>query len=100
MEEVFAFSNKLTSFELDNLPKLKQIKANSNQLTQFSYKALPELEKIYLFDNLMEMIDIYNLPSMRYMDVRQNPMPDELYEKMDALSGVTILHDGNAEDWQ
>jgi hypothetical protein len=31
--------------------------------------------------------------------VRHNPMPDELYEDMDALPGVTILHDGNADDW-
>ena len=47
----------------------------------------------------MEHIDIYSLPKMKYMDVRQNPMPDELYEEMDKLKGTTILHDGNADDW-
>lgn len=100
LREIYAFGNKLTSFELADLPKLEQLKANSNELLQFSYRNVPSLEKIYLFDNKLETIDIYNLPSMKYMDVRQNPMPDELYEEMDVLKGVTILHDGNAEDWQ
>ncbi|WP_086930388.1 leucine-rich repeat domain-containing protein [Agarilytica rhodophyticola] len=99
LEELYLFKNKITSLSLKNLPKLKKLKANSNLITEFSYQALPELNKIYLFDNEMEHIDIYSLPSMKYMDVRQNPMPDELYEEMDELNGITILHDGNADDW-
>lgn len=100
LRDVYVFGNKLTRFELADLPELEQLKANSNELLQFTYKDVPSLEKIYLFDNQLETIDIYNLPSMKYMDVRQNPMPDELYEEMDVMKGVTILHDGNAEDWQ
>ena len=45
-------------------------------------------------------MDIYHLPLAHYIDVRQNPMPDKLYEEMDKLKGITFLHDGNAKDWQ
>jgi hypothetical protein len=90
----------MTALELAGLPKLKLLKINDNQIVQFTYKDLPALEKIYMFNNVMEHVDIYHLPAMTYMDARQNPMPDPLYEEMDKLKGVTFLHDGNAEDWQ
>ncbi|MFL0805091.1 MAG: hypothetical protein K6L81_15370 [Agarilytica sp.] len=99
LTEVFIFGNSLTQLEIHTLPKLQKLKASGNQLISFKYSALPALTKIYMFDNKMEHIDIHNLPSMKYMDVRQNPMPDPLYEEMDKLKGVTILHDGNADDW-
>lgn len=100
LSEVYIFGNQIERLSLENLPKLTQFKANSNGMRNFSYQGLPAVSKIYLFDNELEMMDIYQLPSLSYMDVRQNPMPDELYEEMDKLKGVTVLHDGNEEDWQ
>ena len=100
LQDVFLFRNRIQTLQLINLPQLKRIKANGNGMTSFTYQGLGALEKIYLFDNQLEHMDIYNLPALDYMDVRQNPMPDELYEEMDRLNGVTILHDGNEEDWQ
>ena len=35
-----------------------------------------------LFNNKMPTIDIYRLPLLKIMDVRQNPMPDVLYDAM------------------
>jgi len=99
LAELYVFGNLLTVLDLSTLPKLTKIKANSNQLLNFRYHALPQLNKVYMFDNQMEHIDIHSLPRLKYMDVRQNPMPDKLYEKMDQLKGATILHDGNADDW-
>ncbi len=99
LSEIFVFGNPLTRLDIQNLPKLKKLKASGNKLTLFQYNELPALEKIYMFNNEMEDIDIHSLPSLKYMDVRQNPMPDPLYEEMDKLKGVTILHDGNADDW-
>jgi Leucine-rich repeat (LRR) protein len=99
LTEVFLFRNRLAAATLEDLPKLKEVNANANRLTRFSYSNLPIVEKIYLFNNELEHVDINNLPSLQYMDARQNPMPDKLYEEMNALPGVTILHDGNADDW-
>ncbi len=99
LEELYIFSNRLTELTMSDLPKLTKLKANSNNIVTFTYRDLPALGKIYLFDNAMEHIDIHSLPNLKYMDVRQNPMPDELYEAMDKLEGATILHDGNADDW-
>lgn len=100
LEELYIFGNKMTALNLTGLPALKLLKINDNRIVQFTYKDLPALEKIYMFNNVMEHVDIYHLPAMKYMDARQNPMPDPLYEEMDKLTGVTFLHDGNAEDWQ
>lgn len=100
LEELYIFNNKLTALNLKNLPKLKLLKANENQLLTFTYSDLPVLEKIYIFNNLMVDFDIYHLPKMHYMDCRQNPMPAKLYDEMNAMKGVTFLHDGNAKDWQ
>jgi protein phosphatase 1 regulatory subunit 7 len=99
LEELLMFNNKLTDLALKNLPKLKLFKANENQLLTFTYSELPELEKIYIFNNKLVTMDIYHLPKMHYVDCRQNPMPAKLYDEMDAMKGVTFLHDGNAKDW-
>lgn len=99
LEELYLFRNQLGTLTLRNLKALKVLRANSNRMHRFEYEALPALEKIYLFDNEMEHIDIHHLPGMHYMDVRENPMPDPLYEEMDRMTQVTILHDGNADDW-
>lgn len=100
LEELYIFNNKLVALTLKSLPKLKLLKSNENQLLTFDYSELPELEKIYIFNNLIVNFDIYHLPKLRYMDCRQNPMPAKLYDDMNALKGVTFLHDGNAKDWQ
>lgn len=100
LAELYLFGNRLQEFQLQQLPALKLLKINDNRIVMFSYQDLPALEKIYMFNNLMEHVDIYHLPAMTYMDARQNPMPDPLYEEMDKIIGVTFLHDGNAEDWQ
>jgi protein phosphatase 1 regulatory subunit 7 len=97
--KLYFFDNHILALKLSDLPVLEELKGNNNGMKTFGYSALPRLKKIYLFNNLMETIDIHQLPALQYMDVRQNPMPDELYEKMDAMGGITFLHDGNAEDW-
>ena len=99
LKKVYLFSNTMESLHLKNLPELKLLKANNNQLVVFHYSNLPKLEKIYIFNNELEHVDIHRLPKMNYMDCRQNPMPDQLYDEMDLLEFATILHDGNADDW-
>lgn len=99
LEKLYIFANQLTNLQLTQLEKLETLKANNNLIEVFQHQALKALNKIYLFNNKMESMEINGLPSLKYMDVRENPMPDELYEEMDKLSGVTVLHDGNAEDW-
>lgn len=99
LEELYLFRNQIQKLHLSKLPALKLLKANSSSMKEFTYEQLPALEKIYLFDNKLKHMDIYNLPAMQYLDARQNPMSDQLYDEMDLMSGVTILHDGNADDW-
>lgn len=99
LARLYFFDNRLKRVELTDLPALQEFKGSNNQLNAFHYAALPRLRKVYLFNNKLESIDINGFPSLEYMDVRENPMPDELYERMDALTGVLFLHDGNAEDW-
>lgn len=99
LNKLYLFDNQLTDLTLSNLTQLQTFKANNNKIKHFSYINTPKLEKIYIFNNQLETIDIYNLPGLLYMDCRQNPMPDSLYDKMDKKDDVTFLHDGNAEDW-
>jgi len=98
LEKLYVFKNALTHLVLTNLPALVQFKANDNHLEQITLSQLPKLKKVYLFNNQLTVMPI-DLPAMRYLDVRHNPMPDEFYDELDALSGVTALHDGNADDW-
>lgn len=99
LEELYIFSTNLQTLTL-SLPTATIVRANNNQLTQFTYRHLTQLKKLYLFDNALKALDITRLPQLHFMDVRQNPMPDELYDAMDQLPQATVLHDGNAEDWQ
>lgn len=99
LQTLYFFDNRIAHIKLAGLPLLEECKGHNNDLDTFTYAALPQLKKLYLFNNQLETIDIYRLPSLQYMDVRENPMPDKLYEDMDAMKGVTFLHDGNAEDW-
>lgn len=99
LEVLYLFNNNIESLSLSHLPVLNILKSNSNNMHTFSYDHVDQLKKIYLFDNQLKDIDIHSLPQLKYMDVRQNPMPDTLYEDMDKKNGITILHDGNADDW-
>lgn len=99
LKSLFLFGNKLSTLNLNSFPNLETLKVNSNRLESFSYETLKSLRKVYLFDNKLEHLDIYRFPQLDYMDARQNPMPDKLYEEMDIMKDVTILHDGNADDW-
>lgn len=97
--ELFIFSTNTETLELE-LPSAILIRANNNRLTRFHHQKLRNLSKLYLFNNNLPTLDISGLDSLQFLDVRQNPMPDELYDRMDRLLNVTVFHDGNAEDWQ
>lgn len=99
LESVYAFDNEIEELRLDNLPALEMIKVHNNEATSFDYSKTPKLSKIYIFNNQLEFMDIYSLPALTYVDCRQNPMPDPLYDEMDAMETVTFHHDGNADDW-
>ena len=99
LEVVYAFSNRIKTLQLTNLAQLNMLKVNNNTIETFSYLDIPLLSKIYIFNNQLETINIHELPALRYMDCRENPMPDELYDEMDRKEAITFLHDGNAEDW-
>lgn len=99
LKELYLFNNKLTELTLTDLPELIKLKANSNKLLQFTTRNVGKLEKVFLFDNELEFVEIKDLPGMIYMDARHNPMPDEFYDFLDEQTGLTVLHDGNSEDW-
>ena len=96
---IYLFDNGLKTLILTNLINLEVFKANNNKIETFAYSNIPKLKKMYIFNNQLETINIYDLPSLQYMDCRQNPMPDSLYDEMDKQLDITFLHDGNAEDW-
>ncbi len=99
LEVLYVFHNQLESLRVAGSPNLRQIKANNNRLTQTELRGLAQLEKLYLFDNQLEIVDIAEAGALRYLDVRHNPMPDDFYDYLDSLPGLTSLHDGNADDW-
>jgi protein phosphatase 1 regulatory subunit 7 len=96
----FVFKNKLQTLKLEGTPKLVKLKANNNQLTNLTLEGSSALKKLYIFDNELEEIDMKSIPSLSYFDARHNPMSDEFYDYLDTLNSVTVLHDGNTEDWQ
>jgi len=99
LKALYAFHNKLQHISILGCTKLAQIKANNNALKHAELIELPALKKLYLFDNELEILNIKSLGGLRYLDVRQNPMPDDYYDYLDSVKGLTSLHDGNAEDW-
>ena len=59
------------------------------------------MAKAHIHDNELETIDLAtDLPALTFVDLRLNPLPDPVYDVLDAMEGVTIPHDGNAEDWE
>jgi Leucine-rich repeat (LRR) protein len=99
LSKIYLFDNGMETLTLTNLTSLKVLKANNNKIEVFNYENTPKLEKIYIFNNQLETVNIHDLPNLQYMDCRQNPMPDSLYDEMDKKNDTTFLHDGNAEDW-
>ena len=98
--KLYLFRNLLTTLDLRGAPKLKKLRAENNRLEVVTFGQMPALEKVYLFDNRMEVINIDNLTGLRSIDVRANPMPDEVYDYLDSFSGVKASHDGNTEEWR
>ena len=100
LETLYLFRNKLESIDLTGLSALKKIRVMQNDLTKLDITPLKSLEMGYFFDNQLADLQITGLKSLNFLDVRQNPMPDELYDFYDEQVGVVISHDGNADDWK
>ena len=100
LKKLYLFRNNLSQLSLSDLSSLTQIKANNNQLEQLTIGSTPKLEKLYLFNNQLESVELKELTQLHYLDVRQNPMPDEFYDFLDEQTHLTARHDGNADDWE
>lgn len=100
IKTLYLFGNRLEQLSLEGLEQLVKLKAEKNKLltVQFAHKSA--LEKVYLFNNEMVDIEIDTLPALKFIDVRSNPMPDEVYDYLDTFHGVKASHDGNTEDWK
>ncbi len=99
LNKLYLFRNDLLQLSLKNLSSLTQVKANDNQIKQLKLTALPKLAKLYLFNNQLKHVELQSLSQLHYLDVRQNPMPDEFYDFLDEQDNLTARHDGNADDW-
>lgn len=87
-------------FHLNGLSRLTKIRAKANRLERIDLTGLTSAERIYLFDNELTTIEIDGLDRLRFLDVRSNPMPDEVYDYLDGFGGLKASHDGNTEDWK
>jgi Leucine-rich repeat (LRR) protein len=100
LSTLYLFKNNLKEIELTGLLQLKKIRITNNKLKNLDISSLTSLEKAYFFDNQLEDLIVKGLPNLTFIELRQNPMPDEVYDRYDAIEGVTIVHDGNADDWK
>ncbi|MGQ8366342.1 leucine-rich repeat domain-containing protein [Glaciecola sp. 1036] len=100
LETLYLFKNNLTHLNVSGLIGLKKLRMTENRLQSLEMSDLVSLEEAYLWDNQLEDLDITALDKLTFLDVKQNPMPDELYDFFDEQSGITISHDGNADDWK
>ncbi len=100
LKTLYLFKNKLKKINFTGLKQLTKIRITNNKLTQLDISPLISLEKAYFFDNKLEDLIVAGLPKLKFIELRQNPMPDEVYDRYDALEGITIIHDGNADDWK
>lgn len=97
---LYLFKNELTTVDFTGLSQLKKLRITNNQLNKVDISSLVALEKAYFFDNKLEDLIVKGLPKLKFIELRQNPMPDEVYDRYDELEGITIVHDGNADDWK
>ncbi len=100
LETLYLFKNNLTTIDFTGLTQLKKIRVTNNKLASLDISPLTALEKAYLFDNKLEDLIIAGLPKLKFIELKQNPMPDDVYDRYDELEGITIIHDGNADDWK
>lgn len=97
---LYLFKNRLTTVDFTGLSKLNKLRITNNQLSTLDISPLVALKKAYFFNNELEDLVVKGLANLTFIELRQNPMPDEVYDRYDAIEGVTIIHDGNADDWQ
>lgn len=100
LETLYLFKNKLDTIDFHGLGALTKMRIMQNKLTALDISPLTSLSEAYLWDNQLEDLQINGLTQLTFLDVKQNPMPDELYDFYDQQTGVTISHDGNADDWK
>ncbi len=101
LRELYLFRNQLERFSAVGWPALAKLRLSENKLTAIQLEQLPRLAKAHIHDNELETIDLAtDLPALTFVDLRLNPLPDPVYDVLDAMEGVTIPHDGNAEDWE
>lgn len=100
LKTLYLFKNKLTKLDMSGLAALEKLRMMQNQLTSLDITPLSSLKEAHLFDNQLEDLQITGLNNLDFLDVKQNPMPDELYDFYDEQTGIVISHDGNADDWQ
>lgn len=100
LHTLYAFQNKLEAVDLTGLNALQKLRLAQNKILSLNTQDLVSLESAHLFDNQMEDLDITPMVSLTFMDVKQNPMPDALYDFFDEQKGIVISHDGNADDWK
>jgi len=100
LNTLYLFKNKLTTIDFMGLSVLKKVRITNNLLQQLDLSPLISLEKAYFFDNKLKDLVVKDLPKLKFLEVRQNPMTDEVYDRYDELDGITIVHDGNADDWK
>lgn len=100
LEVLYIFKNKLTTLNFTGLGALQKMRIMQNKLNHLDISPLSSLKEAYLWDNQLEDLKITGLTKLTFLDVKQNPMPDELYDFYDTQEGITISHDGNADDWK
>jgi Leucine-rich repeat (LRR) protein len=100
LHTLYLFKNNLTTIDFNGLVQLKKVRITNNQLSSLDISPLVSLEKAYFFDNKLEELIVAGLPKLKFIELRQNPMPDEVYDRYDDIDGITIVHDGNADDWK
>jgi len=100
LETLYVFKNKLMTISFVGLTALKKIRATNNRLNKLDISPLVSLEKAYFFDNKLKDLIVKGMTKLKFIELRQNPMPDEVYDRYDELNGITIVHDGNADDWK
>lgn len=100
LKTLYLFGNQLQHLNLEKQRALVKLKAEKNKLLAVTFANGSPLQKVYLFNNEMVDIKIDSLSALKFLDVRSNPMPDEVYDYLDEFRGVKASHDGNTEDWK
>lgn len=100
LETLYLFKNKLSTINFKGVGSLTKMRIMQNKLNLLDISPLYSLTEAYLWDNQLKDLQIAGLDNLEFLDVKQNPMPDELYDFYDKQSGITISHDGNADDWK